>query len=71
MSKKIVLNAGGNAATVSEATLTDMVTTLFSPDSAVTGLYKYGQLALVGAAGMMYGNKRHSGSFLNFGGGFQ
>lgn len=58
-----------NAAGVTEATLGDVFTSLFDPDVAVTGIEKYLQLAGVAAVGATVMNKRHTGSFLNFGSG--
>lgn len=57
-SKKIVLNAAGDAATVSEATLGDVFTTVFSTDSAVTGLYGLAQKAALVIGGMAIQNQR-------------
>lgn len=67
MSKKVTLSADGTTATVVDATMTDVVGTLITSDSAVTGMYKYAQLALVGFAGMAFANKKHTGEFMNFG----
>lgn len=67
-SKKLVLNAAGDAATVAEATVADIFTTLLSSSEALTGMYKYAQVGLVGAGAAMFMNKRHTGAFLNFGG---
>lgn len=67
VSKKVVLSADGASATVSDATVTDMVTGLLSSGEALTGMYKYGQLLLVGVGGAMFANRRHSGSLTNFG----
>jgi hypothetical protein len=65
--KKVTLSADGATATVVDATLSDIFVTAISVDSAVTGLYGLGQKALIGAGCMMWANKRHSGSFTNFG----
>jgi len=51
--------------TTKDATLTDMVTTLVSSNQAVTGVYGFGQKALLVAAGMAIHSYRKSGS-LNF-----
>jgi len=52
MSKKVTLNAAGDAATVAEATLTDIFTTVISTDSALTGIYGIAQRAGLVVAGM-------------------
>lgn len=62
-SKKVVLNADGTAATVANATFGDVITTMFSSDSAVTGLYKYLQLGIAGAAGAVVQKKVETGAF--------
>lgn len=49
MSKKVIVGADG-AATVSDASLADLVTTLFSTDSALTGTY-----GLLQKAALVYG----------------
>lgn len=56
-SKKITLNAAGDAATVAEAKLGDIVTTVFSTDSALTGAYALVQkvgLVVVGMGAQNY-----------------
>lgn len=52
MSKIMKLNAAGDAATIANAKLGDILTTLVSTDSAVTGVYKLVQNVLLVAAGM-------------------
>lgn len=68
MSKKVTLSADGATATVAEATLSDVVSTLASSDSALTGGYKYLQMGLVAGGTAVVMNKRHTGEFFNFGG---
>lgn len=53
MSKKVTLSADGATATVADATVGDIFTTILSTDSAVTGMYGLVQkagLAITGAA---------------------
>lgn len=70
MGKKVDVSlVPANTAGVSEATLGDVITSIFDPDLAVTGIEKYLQLAGCAAAGATVMNKRHTGSFLNFGSG--
>jgi hypothetical protein len=66
-SKKVTLAADGLTATVADATVGDVFTTLFSTDSAVTGLYGLGQRALCVVGGMSFQSKRMGGSFNPFG----
>lgn len=58
MSKKVTLNAAGDAATVTNATIGDIFSTLVSTDSAVTGMYGLGQRALIFVGGMAAQNVR-------------
>jgi len=58
-SKKVTLSADGTTATVADATLSDVFTTLLSSDSAITGTYKYLQTAVVGVGGAMVQNVRN------------
>lgn len=58
MSKKVTLNAAGDAATVADATLSDIFTTAISTDSAVTGMYGLAQKALLFVGGMATQNMR-------------
>lgn len=67
MSKKVTVAADGNTAVVAEATMTDIVSSLFDSDIALTGVYKYAQIALAVGGGMVYANKRHTDSFMDFG----
>ena len=70
MGKKVdVSQLPANATGVSDATLGDVITSIIDPDVAVTGVEKYLQLAGCAAAGATVMNKRHTGSFLNFGSG--
>lgn len=52
MSKKIVLSADGANATVTDAVLLDIITTLISTDSAVTGTYGLVQKVALFVGGM-------------------
>lgn len=63
MSKKVTLNAAGDAATVATATLTDVFSTLVSTDSAVTGMYGLLQRFGLFAAGASVASKRLTGNF--------
>lgn len=65
-SKKVTLSADGNTATVADATIGDIVTTVFSTDSALTGMYGLGQRAALFVAGMAVQNKRVGGSLNPF-----
>lgn len=54
MPNKVTLSADGKSATVADATATDIVTTVFSMDSALTGWYGLAQRALlVGVGGLV------------------
>jgi hypothetical protein len=66
-SKLVTLNADGTAATVAAATMTDVLTTIISTNSAVTGVYGLVQKAGLFAGGMVFSNKRHTGEFFNWG----
>jgi hypothetical protein len=57
-SKKVVLSADGATATVAEATIGDIFTTLVNSGEAVTGAYKYVQSGLTFVAGMAFQNYR-------------
>lgn len=63
MSKKVTLAADGLTATVSDATIGDIGSTLISTDSAVTGVYGLAQKALLVGGGMMVNSYRLRGSF--------
>jgi hypothetical protein len=57
-SKKLVQNADGSAATTAAATVGDVFTTIFSMDSAVTGMHGLAQKAILLGAGMAFQNYR-------------
>jgi hypothetical protein len=57
-SKKVTLSADGTTATVADATAGDIVSTIISSDSAVTGAYGYMQKAGLFVAGMATQNNR-------------
>jgi hypothetical protein len=65
MSKKVTLDAAGTAATVVDATIGDVFTTILSTDSAITGMYGLAQKAVLVAAGMAGQNYR-LGRGINF-----
>jgi hypothetical protein len=62
-SKKVTLNAAGDAATVAVATIGDVFTTAISTDSAVTGMYGLAQKAGLVAVGMAVNAKRLRDSY--------
>lgn len=68
MSKKVTLNAAGDAATVADAGLLDVVTTVFSTNEALTGTYALVQKAALFVGGMAVQSKRVNGSFNPFSG---
>jgi hypothetical protein len=63
MSKKVVLSADEATATVSEAELTDIFTTVFSKNEAVLGTYGLVQRIGLFVGGMSVQNKRKNGSW--------
>lgn len=63
MSKKIVLAADGATATVADATIADIFTSVISTDTAVTGTYGLVQRGLLLVAGMSIQSKRKLGTF--------
>lgn len=63
MSKKITLSADEATATVADATIGDVFSTLFSTDSAVTGMYGLAQKAALVVGGMTVNSYRLRGSF--------
>lgn len=63
MSKKITLSADEATATVADATIGDVFSTLFSTDSAVTGAYGLAQKAALVVGGMTVNSYRLRGSF--------
>lgn len=58
MSKKVTLAADGATATVAEAEMTDIISTVFSSDEALTGTYGFVQKGLLVIAGMSIQNNR-------------
>lgn len=62
MSKKLVLNAAGDAATVSDASVGDIVTTIFATDTAITGAYGLVQRGLLFLGGMAAQSYRREGT---------
>lgn len=62
MSKKVTLAADGASATLADATIGDIFTTIISQDSAVTGLYGLGQRAGLVIAGMAVNSFRLRGT---------
>lgn len=68
VSKLLTLSADGATATVANATMSDILTSLIDPNKALTGMYKFAQTALVGLGTAAVVNKRHSGEYFNFGG---
>jgi len=65
-SKKITLNAAGDAATIADATMGDIFSTVLSSDSAVTGMYGLAQKAGLVVAGMVVQNQRLGNGFNPF-----
>jgi len=63
MSKKVVLNAAGDAATVTDAVLSDVLTTAISTNEALTGTYGLVQKAGLVFFGMAFQEQRRSGSW--------
>jgi len=57
-SKKVTLSADGTTATVADATLSDVFSTLISTDSSLTGMYKLVQTGLLVVGGMAGQNLR-------------
>lgn len=62
-SKKIVLNAAGDAATVTAATVGDIFTTAISGNEFVSGAYKLVQMVGAAAIGAGVQNYRLTGSW--------
>jgi hypothetical protein len=65
-SKKIVLAADGTTTTVTDATVSDIFTTIISSDTVLTGGYKYAQDAVKVVAGMSYQSHKMGGSWNPF-----
>jgi hypothetical protein len=57
-SKTLTLNSAGDAATVADATIADIFTTVIDPNKTVTGLYGLAQHAGVFVVGMGFQNQR-------------
>jgi hypothetical protein len=66
-SKKITLAADGTTTTVTDATVMDILTTTIQSDTVLTGIYGYGQKAMLVVGGMVLQNKRITGKFNPFG----
>lgn len=64
LGKKIKVN--GDQATVSNASIQDVVTTIVAPDQAVVGVAGYLQAASLVLAGMSLATKKHKGSYNPF-----
>jgi len=62
-SKKVILAADGATASVADAELLDIVTTVFSSNEVVTGTYGLIQKAGLFIGGMALQNKRRVGSW--------
>jgi len=58
VSKKMTLSADGATATVADATLSDVATTLISTNEALTGTYRLVQDAVKVGIGMVIQNVR-------------
>lgn len=65
MSKKVTI-ISDNEAVIQDATIGDIVTTIVSTDSAVTGVYGIAQRAGLVLAGMVAQEYRRNGSFNPF-----
>lgn len=61
MGQKVVVN--GDTATLEAATLTDIVTTVISPNTVLTGIAGLGQKVGIALAAAAIQNKRAVGSF--------
>lgn len=61
MSKKVVLSADGATATVSEAVLSDVFTSVLSTDTFVSGTYGFLQKGALFLGGMVAQEYRRSG----------
>jgi serine/threonine protein phosphatase PrpC len=65
-SKKIVLAADGVTTTVTDATVSDIVSTMISSDTVLTGAFKYAQDAAKVLLGMAYQSHKMGGSYNPF-----
>lgn len=63
MSKLVTLSGDENTATVADATLGDIFTTILSSNKALTGTYGFVQKAGLVAVGMSVNSYRLRGSF--------
>jgi hypothetical protein len=61
--KKVILSADGATATVADATISDIFTTLISSNEAVTGTYGLFQRGALFVGGMAVQSKRKSGTW--------
>lgn len=66
MSKIITLNAAGTDATIADAKIGDLFTTLLSSDKTLTGTYGFLQKLLLVAVGMGGQSYRDGKGFLGF-----
>lgn len=66
MASEVVTIAADGTLSKAGAGIADIFTTLIDPDKALTGAYKYVQLAGVGLAGAMVQNYRLNGSAFKF-----
>jgi hypothetical protein len=57
-SKLLTLNAAGDAATVADATIADMFTSIIDPNKSLTGLYSIAQSGLLFVGGMAFQSYR-------------
>jgi len=62
-SKKLILSADGATASVADAELLDIVTTLVSSNEVLTGTYALIQRGALFVGGMAVQNKRRMGSW--------
>lgn len=67
VSKKLTLSADGATATVADATIGDIFTTVISSNEAVTGMYGLAQRALLFVGGMATQNVRRGHGINPFG----
>jgi len=57
-SKKVTLSADGTTATVADATIGDVFSTVLNQNESLTGMYKYAQSAVLFVGGMALQNQR-------------
>lgn len=65
-SKKVVLSADATSATVSDATIGDVFTTIIDQNTAITGMYGLAQKAVLFVGGMAVQNSRLGQGFNPF-----